>query len=390
MMGLDMTFPVLELSGAPFEMGFAHGRAFADAIRRYAEERIALACSPGWTGRSASRTEVLGLAEACVPLHHEFSPDLGEELDGMAAASGVSVAELIVVGGFTDFIDTVANPAATAATGTVETDGAPGAPSVEGVNECTAFLVPGGFMADGVAALAQTWDMHEGSADHLVLLRGRPRGAPAFLAYTTAGAPAMIGMNELGLSVGINNLMAADGGVGVTWPVVVREMLKCETLDEALAVLARAPLAGGHNYLIMDAEGRGANVEAMGSRSAVTELAERPLAHTNHCLAPSTKAVERQRDAASQADSEARLADAERLLQRSALSIDDLQSITADSANICHAGVAPRFVGTCGAVVMRPGTRELWAVKGRPSERAYQRFAFAATSASATVTPSPT
>ncbi len=373
-----MTVPVLELSGTPFEMGFAHGRAFQGAIRNYAEERVALAGSPVWANRSVSRAEVLALAEACVPIHREFSPDLGEELDGMAAGSGVSVAELIVVGGFTDFVDTVANPAASSSDA---------APSVDGVNECTAFLVPGEHMTDGVAALAQTWDMHEGSAEHLVLLRGRPRGAPAFLAYTTAGAPAMIGMNELGLSVGINNLMAADGGVGVTWPVVVREMLKCETLDEALAVLARAPLAGGHNYLVMDALGRGANVEAMGSRSAVTRLAERPLAHTNHCLAASTKAVERQRDAASQLDSEARLADAERLLQRPALSIEDLQAITADSVNICHRGVAPRFVGTCGAVVMRPGTRELWAVKGRPSERGYQRFSFGTPAAGTPAAP---
>ena len=380
MMGLNMTVPVLELSGTPFEMGYTHGQAFAAAIRHYAKERIALAGSKGWTGRSASRSEVLAIAEACVPFHHQFSPELGEELEGMAAGSGVSVAELIVVGGFTDFIDAVANPAATAVNGAGE-QGA--ASSVDGVNECTAFLVPGGVMTDGAAALAQTWDMHEGSAEHLVLLRGRPSDAPAFLAYTTAGAPAMIGMNELGLSVGINNLMAADGGLGVTWPVVVREMLKCETVDEALAVLARAPLAGGHNYLVMDAEGRGANVEAMGSRSAVTRLAKKPLAHTNHCLAASTKEVERQRDAASQADSEARLADAEQLLQRTSLNIDDLQDITADSANICHRGVAPRFVGTCGAVVMRPATRELWAVKGRPSERGYQRFTFATSAATA-------
>lgn len=371
-MGFNMSVPVLDVSGSPFEMGFAHGRAFAAAIRNYAQERIALAGSPGWTGRTVSRSDVLALAEACVPLHREFSPELGEELDGMAAGSGVSVAELIVVGGFTDFIDAVANSGAGSASPTRLGD-----PALKGVNECTAFLVPGEFMADGVGALAQTWDMHEGSAEHLVLLRGRPSGAPAFLAYTTAGAPAMIGMNELGLSVGINNLMAADGGVGVTWPVVVREMLKCERLDEALAVLARAPLAGGHNYLIMDAAGRGANVEAMGSRSATTELAQRPLAHTNHCLESSTTAVERQRDAASQADSEARLADAERLLERTSLSVADLKAITADSANICHRGVAPRFVGTCGAVVMRPSTRELWAVKGRPSESGYEQFTFA-------------
>jgi hypothetical protein len=133
-------------------------------------------------------------------------------------------------------------------------------------------------------------------------------------------------------------------------------------------------LAGGHNYLIMDGKGNGANVEAMATRSHTEALADEALAHTNHCLHDSTRAVERRRDADSQRDSEARLADASRLLDRSGLTITDLQAVTADTASICHAGQAPRFVGTCGGMIMRPGTRELWVVAGRPSQGAYQRY----------------
>jgi isopenicillin-N N-acyltransferase-like protein len=349
------------LAGSAYEMGYRHGSAFRGAIRRYADERVALAGAPGWTGRRSTPAQVLELAEACVPHHRAFAPDLTEELEGMAAATGLSLAQLVVVGGFTDFVDTVAG-------------GARGVLETKGVDDCTAFLVPGARMRDGVAALGQTWDMHEGSTEHLVLLRGRPADGPAFEVFTTAGAVGMIGMNEAGLTVGINNLMAADGRPGVTWPFVVRQILRTETLDEALAVLAGAHLAGGHNYLIMDGRGNGANVEAMGTRSHVTPLAERALAHTNHCLHEDTRAVERTRDAESQRDSEARLADAERLLDRFGMTITDLQAVTADTANICHAGQAPRFVGTCGGMVMRPGTRELWVVAGRPSQGAYQRY----------------
>src|SRR5690606_36447669 len=96
--------------------------------------------------------------------------------------------------------------------------------------------------------------------------------------------------------------------------------------------------------------------------------------HTNHCLHETTRAVERPRDPASQRDSEARLADARQLLDRPALTVEDLQRVTADTANICHVGEAPRYVGTCGGVIMCPGTRELWAVRGRPSEERYERY----------------
>lgn len=361
-----MSVPTLDLVGTPFEFGVAHGRAFRAAIRAYAEERVALAGGAAWTGRELSRREVLALAEACVEPHRAYAPDLMTELEGMAEAADVSLAELIVVGGFTDFIDTVAG-ANRAGGARLET---------RALDDCTAFLVPGSRMADGAAAFGQTWDMHESSTEHVVLLRGRPKGAPAFLTFTTAGSLAMIGMNETGLSVGINNLMSADGRVGVTWPFVVREMLKAEDLAGALAALERAPLAGGHNYLVLDATGAGANVEAMPTARHVTPLADSAVVHTNHNLHDETRAVERPREPASQADSEARLADAARLLDRHALTVGDLQAVTAHEANICHRGEAPRFVGTCGGVVTRPAGREMWAVRGLPSEGSYQRFAF--------------
>src|SRR5690606_18054963 len=130
-----------------------------------------------------------------------------------------------------------------------------------------------------------------------------------------------------------------------------------------------------HNYLIIDADGAGVNVEAMATRQHVTRMHDTPLVHANHCLYPETSAVERAREPSSQANSEARQADAERLLDREELSVSDLQAVLADTASICRVGTAPQYVGTCGAVVMRPATRELWVVGGRPSESDYRRFA---------------
>src|SRR5690606_7051786 len=364
-----MQVPILDLTGSPHDLGFVHGKAFEAAIRHYAEERVALAGGAAWTGREATRAEVLALAEACLVEHRAYAPDLVEELEGMAAATDLTVAELIVVGGVADFGDAVAN-------GGIGTIAAlPGVPlETTGADDCTAFLVPASRMKDGRAALGQTWDMHEGSTDHLVLLRGRPDDGPAFHVYTTAGAVGMIGMNQAGVSVGINNLMGADGRVGVTWPFVVRKMLQADAFEGAVAALRGARLAGGHNYIDMDASGRGVNVEAMATSSHETWVEDGAVAHTNHCLVPETIDVQRPREPESQADSEARLRDAQRLLDRHDLTIEDLQQVTADTTHICHRGVAPRFVGTCGGVIMRPGTRELWAVKGMPSEGAYERF----------------
>ncbi len=360
--------PLLRVAGSPYEMGLAHGRRLASSIAGYAAERMALAGSPAWAGRQASRAEVLELASRCLAAHEESYPELAEELRGISDGAGVGAAELVVAGGFTDFVDAVA-------AGSLGGDGRSEASPASGdEDDCTAFLVPGGRMADGAPAFGQTWDMHEGSAEHLVLLEGRPSGAPAFVVLTTVGCVGMIGMNEAGLTVGINNLLAADGRVGVTWPFVVRAMLREESAAAALEVLARAPLSGGHNYLVMDAQGRAANVEAMPTASAIDHLGESTIVHTNHCLHPETQAVERPREPASQAETARRLDRARELLAGSGMDVSFLQGVTADPEAVCRVGSAPAFVGTCGAVIVRPAARELLAVAGRPSMAAYERF----------------
>jgi isopenicillin-N N-acyltransferase-like protein len=353
---------VLELSGTPYQMGVQHGRAHRETIRRFAEERIGLAGDPAWVGRSVPREEVLALAEACAEAHRRYSPALSEELRGMAEATGLTLAELVVVGGFTDFIDTVWSAAGARA------------PAPSAADNCTAFLVPNARGEGGRGFLGQTWDMHAGATPHVILLRGAPAEAPPFLAFSTVGCLGMIGMNALGVAVGINNLLGADGRVGVTWPLVVRQMLTCRAADEALEVLLAAPLAGAHNYLILDASGRGFNVEATATTHHVTPLEGEALVHTNHCLTGVTRAAERVRDPDSQASSEARLAHARALLSGDSVTVEALQALTRDERAICIRPTPPKFVETCGAALMRPATGDFWAVWGLPSEHAYEHF----------------
>ncbi len=356
---------VLELSGTPYDMGYAHGAAYRGEIRAFADERVRLSGDPLWTGRAFSKGEVLELAEACLAEHERFAPESVEELRGMAEATGLSLAELVVVNGFTDFIDTVYNARKVPAQSAIPV----------GADNCTAFLVPNG-RAQGQGFFGQTWDMHASATPHVILLRGCPKAAPAFLAFTTVGCVGMIGMNEVGVAVGINNLLGADGQVGVTWPFVVRKMLNEETAAGALKVLQSARLAGAHNYLVMDRDGRGYNVEATSTAQHVTALEDEALVHTNHCTVPETLAAERTRDTLSQASSVAREARAETLLARGDVTLGDLQALTCDDT-VCVRSAPPKHVETCGAALMCPATGDFWAVWGLPTENEYEHFTVA-------------
>lgn len=344
----------LLLRGDAASRGASHGRALARSIRVYTDERVALASDGSWAGRSATREDMLALAEAMLPAHAAYSPELYAEMIAMAEAAGISAAEAVIVGGFTDFVDAVR------ALGR-------GAPEED---DCTAVIVPPGR---GGPWFAQTWDMHDSATPHVVLLDVRPEDGPGALVFSTSGCLGQIGMNDLGICVGINNLTATDGRVGVTWPFVVREVLRQTTLEAALEAVLRAPLAGGHDYLLLDAMGRGYNVEAMATHAAVTRLEEEPLFHTNHCLDAACQAREAARSAELVGSSVERLATAQRLLQAQ-VDLAGLEALLREPSYICRRSTAPYHVESSGAVICRPDTRELWAVWGIPADRPFQRF----------------
>lgn len=351
---------VLKASGTPYEIGFAHGRSYRADIRRYTEERIHLVCQGAWSGGPLPRAEVLAIAEACLPDHEAYAPELFQELQGLAAATDLSLAELIIVGGFTDFVDTVYS---------VSRQKAPRLP----IDDCTAFIVPN-EAANGAGFFGQTWDMHDTATEFVILLDLQPDNRPHNLVFTTTGCLGQIGMNEHGICVGINNLLGADGQIGVTWPFVARKVLQQDNIDDALACITEAKLAGAHNYLLFDKTGRGYNVEAMSSYLVVTPLAEEPLIHTNHCLLPDTLRYSQERPPASQASSEARLNRAEMLLEERPLTIHHLIDLTRDPDAICVRAKPPMHVESCGAAIMQPRTGTFWAVWGLPAENEYEEF----------------
>ncbi len=354
---------ILDLSGSPEEMGRIHGAAFPDEIRHYTNERLELVESGLWTGGPISRSDILDLADSMLPAHEHHSPSLFAEMVSMASAAGISSAEAVVVGGFTDFVDTVRAEMGGRHPETVMED------------DCTSVIVPDA-RADGAGFLAQTWDMHDTATDHVLLLRTRPDDAPAALVFTTTGALGQIGMSETGVCVGINNLAAADGSPGVTWTQVVRHALEQPTATAARDVVLDADLAGGHNFLVFDAEGEGFNIEAMPTARPVTTLGEGAIVHTNHTLTPATNAVAAPRAPELQDSSVRRFATAEAWLDRTGIDADSLMALTREPEAVCQQAVEPYFVESAGATVMRPRTREFWAVWGLPNMNEFEKITF--------------
>ena len=370
---------LLEVAGTPQEMGRQHGAAYLKEIQELTEDRLQLSSSKIWTDRELPRQEVLALGRACLPYHETYAPDLMDELRGMSQVTGLGLAELVILNGFTDFIDTVygLDSGADTEVKTLMTQETPVMAAQPALDDCTAFMISPEATVAGKGFLGQTWDMHETATPYVILLRGKPAQGLSFLTLTITGCIGMIGLNEAGVALGVNNLVAADGQVGVTWPFVIRKALAQDNVDDALACITETRLAGGHNYLVMDATGRGYNVEAMAGRYHVKEVTTGALVHTNHCLISHNVAVERARLPRSKASSETRLTRGQELLTQGQVTIDDLMALTRDHGainGICVHPEEPFFVESCGAAIMRPATQEMWAVWGNPCQNEYEKF----------------
>ena len=255
----------------------------------------------------------------------------------MSRAAGITPAEAVVVGGFTDLVDLIRSRAGESAT----------------EDNCTAVLDP----ARGV--LAQTWDMHASAGEYVYVLRVIPDRGPASIVFTTAGCLGQIGMNEAGIAVGINNLVSW-GKVGVTWPFVVRKVLAQTDFDAAVEAVVSADLAGGHNFMVAGPDGAGVNVEAMPGHKEVTRVEAEPFVHSNHCLAPETRGEEAPRLEESVVSSDIRLKIGTDLAR-------DLEAFFADPAISRHAS-NPEDTATCGAVIMEPAQGSMRAVWGVPGD----------------------
>jgi isopenicillin-N N-acyltransferase-like protein len=335
----------LALMGAAEDMGATHGVQLGEQIRAYLSDRLDLAGDSYWSGREEDADQILEMAAATLDHHEQFSSELYAEMEAMAANAGVTPAEAVVVGGFTDLIDLVR---------------AAGQPGIE-EDDCT------GVVDAENGLVAQTWDMHASAGEYVYLFDIRPDNRLRAIVQSTAGCLGQIGINEAGIAIGINNLTSV-GRPGVTWPFVVRKVLEMSDLDDAVKVVLDANLAGGHNFMIMDANGVGCNIEAMPGDREVTRVDSGSFVHTNHCLDAATRAEEGLRSPLNEASSDRRLE------QGNALA-SNLESFFADP-EISRGATTPHDVATCGAVVMRPVARTMDAVWGRPGSQPWEHFAF--------------
>jgi isopenicillin-N N-acyltransferase-like protein len=248
----------LPLNATPTQWGEVHGETYAQEIAEVARMRTGLCLT---VGGFSTQEEVFALAAKHLPLLRAFDTDLHDELLGIAAGSGCTKEEIIVVNHYTDMRDM--------------------GPLIAGADECTVVLAEtreGPF-------LAQTWDMHASANDFLLVFKVPETGtAPAAWVLSITGCVGMSGMNSAGVGCTINNLRSTDAHVGIVWPALVRRVLREKSAVGGRNIVMGANIGSGHHYLTADASAA-FGIETSGKlKECVHRGTPGNFIHTNHCL----------------------------------------------------------------------------------------------------------
>jgi isopenicillin-N N-acyltransferase-like protein len=247
----------VEVSGSYLEMGRQIGEAARDEIRGFnaiAMERVNKAIT-------ISKEKALGTAAACIPLVEEYSPDMLEELRGMAQSSGVSLEELMLLQ-----IRNQLQPEADAG--------------------CTSFATAAQATLQGTACVGQNWDNDPAVDPFNIVLTRRPTDKPALMNITQAGLIAYIGLNDAGIGVCLNTLPAPSRRLGVPHYFMVRGLYEATSLDEAVHAVQRAQRAIPANIILATPQGPADLEVTMGHVHVLRDGGDGRVTHTNHCLHP--------------------------------------------------------------------------------------------------------
>jgi isopenicillin-N N-acyltransferase like protein len=373
------SIPRVHVEGTSYERGRQYGAQARDRVQLsvQAYERV-FAHYAGWDWPQVRRT-----AHAFEAPIAGFRPGYLDEMRGIAAGAGLDLADVLAINVRTEIMYAAEARHAPLASRT------PDPPA-----ECSAFATVPAPGQQRPALIGQNWDWLLHSAQTLVILEARQDDGPDFVTVVEAGLLAKTGLNSAGLGLVTNALVTdADAGTpALPYHVLLRALLDCGTVTEALKVLQAGSRSSSANYLIAHRSGTALDVEAApGDFTRLYPLLpdHGVLLHTNHFLSPAlhpadlslwsmpSSAVRLQR---LQGGTQEEAGPPDQTAQHHGL--DRFRALLADHADypysICahpDPNLHPLEQGaTIASVLMDLTAGQLWVAPGPPCQASYQQL----------------
>ncbi|MFC3051856.1 C45 family autoproteolytic acyltransferase/hydolase [Kordiimonas pumila] len=258
-------FPLIDVSGSPFECGEQHGRLAGERIVRGLQLYQA-----DFERRGISWADALLAAKHYEPVIAAYSDDLWQEIRGIAAGSEQPTEAILLLNARTELAFSKKD------TASLDVDG------------CTAILALPEATAAGNLLHGQSWDWRPDCAHTSIVLRITPKTGPRMLLFCEAGQLARHGMNSAGLALTANGLQSNHDTTsnGIPTPFTRRKMFTQDNYSAAIGILLNSKRSFSHNIIISHREGEAICLETTPKSAFWIEPQKGILSHANHFKHP--------------------------------------------------------------------------------------------------------
>ncbi|HUK09625.1 MAG TPA: C45 family peptidase [Stellaceae bacterium] len=265
-------FPLIEISGSPFERGRQYGRQAALRIKRGAAHYQAQLAR-----LSLDAEGVAALVRDYLPVIEGFEPAYVEEMRGIAEGAEISFADVALLNARTEILKLAQRPKPREAAAVPdEPDGCTGLVALPEATEARRLIH------------AQNWDWKRECAETAVVLRVRREDGPDVLTFTEAGALARSGLNAAGIAITANYLESDRDyrRLGVPLALIRRKVLENEHLALAMRTVYATPKSAANNMIVSHCGGIAIDFECAPDETFQVHAERGLLVHANHFVSP--------------------------------------------------------------------------------------------------------
>jgi len=262
-------FPLIEVSGNPFERGRQYGRQAKARVHlgvgHYVDQLKAM---------NLSRTDILDLARGYLPRIEEFDDGYLAEMRGIAEGAEIEPELIVLLNARTEILQLGRRRKKTA--------------TPDDPDGCTGAILLPEATANGVLVHGQNWDWKAECAETAVVLKVHRDDGPDFLTFTEAGGLARCGMNACGIGVTANYIESDRdyAELGVPLALIRRKTIEQEHLALAIKTAYCTPKSASNNLMISHAGGFGIDIECAPQESFPLYPQGGILVHANHWQSP--------------------------------------------------------------------------------------------------------
>lgn len=251
-----MDIKIIKVSGNPAE----RSKSYAEQLRTRIQQTYDFYNDVVFKHSELSAVEIYKRVNILFSKSRAVFPNLISELECISESSNIPIQQIFLINARTEILNA-------------------------SVGECTSIAIPKNNL------LAQTWDWIEEMENLMVILIVEKEDGSSFVTLTEPGMLAKIGINNYGISVGLNFLKSKHSLDGVPVHLLLRAILDCTSLKKVREIVAQSNM--GKSSYIPVATSIGEAVGFEFSNDAMQELTpmDDVLLHTNHCLAPNMTSV---------------------------------------------------------------------------------------------------